>query len=399
MTALGTSGGATATNTGRADLHRATFKDFHLQLKYRATATSQQRRRAAARRRPGRDPRQRHRGDAQRRDRRPRADARSAQAKPVREWNTLDVIAYGDRITSPPERRRGRERDQHGARPEGTIGLENAGNNLMYADVRIKALDARTRPRRRSPSATSARRARRSCRARRSPPDYDCADEQDLDRVRRDARFSTATRPLHVHGHRHATPPATRPSSSATTASSPTRPRRSARRHRPGDARADARRARELRRVPAGRRARVHRDHDRERRQHRRRRDADGLRPGPPGQRRVRAPAAAAGRRSRPRRLERPGLQRPRPRSRSDRRSAPTDALRTGTYSQTLTFTVVNHHAVGEGPDAQADRGRPGGGVARRRAGAGRRARPRADVGDRARAAKLDGRASSPASS
>ena len=40
MTALGTSGGATATNTGALTYTARTFKDFHLQLKYRATATS-----------------------------------------------------------------------------------------------------------------------------------------------------------------------------------------------------------------------------------------------------------------------------------------------------------------------------------------------------------------------
>ena len=40
MTALGTAGGATATNSGALTYTARTFKDFHLQLKYRAAATS-----------------------------------------------------------------------------------------------------------------------------------------------------------------------------------------------------------------------------------------------------------------------------------------------------------------------------------------------------------------------
>ena len=48
-------------------------------------------------------------------------------------------IAYGDKLTEPRQRRRGRFGDRAPA-AAGSIGLENAGNNLMYADVRIKEL-------------------------------------------------------------------------------------------------------------------------------------------------------------------------------------------------------------------------------------------------------------------
>ena len=66
------------------------------------------------------------------------APTSTAQAKPVREWNTLDVIAYGSKLTS---RVNGVEVAWATVtRPAGSIGLENAGNNLMYADVRIKEL-------------------------------------------------------------------------------------------------------------------------------------------------------------------------------------------------------------------------------------------------------------------
>ena len=138
MTALGTSGGATATNTGALTYTARTFKDFHLQLKYRATATNNN---GGVLLRNGEQVAILDNGTAATRSGAivGLAPTTSAQARPVREWNTLDVIAYGDRITS---RLNGVEvasgistRAQ-----EGTIGLENAGNNLMYADVRIKAL-------------------------------------------------------------------------------------------------------------------------------------------------------------------------------------------------------------------------------------------------------------------
>ena len=107
----------------------------------------------------------------------------------MREWNTLDVIAYGDRITS---RLNGVEvasgistRAQ-----EGTIGLENAGNNLMYADVRIKALTTDTT----KPTITCPHRADGPPFLQGAPdkPVYDCADEQDLIECVA-SPFSTAT--------------------------------------------------------------------------------------------------------------------------------------------------------------------------------------------------------------
>jgi hypothetical protein len=137
MNALGTAGGATATNTGALTTTR-TFKDFHLQLKYRATATSNN---GGVLLRQGDQVAILDNGTAATRSGAilNLAPTGSAQAKPVREWNSLDVIAYGNRITS---RLNGVEVATHtGTRPDqGPIGLENAGNNLMYADVRIKEL-------------------------------------------------------------------------------------------------------------------------------------------------------------------------------------------------------------------------------------------------------------------
>ena len=109
MTALGTSGGATATNTGALTYTAREYKDFHLQLKYRAAATSQQRRRAVP---GGAQVAILDNGTAATRTGAivGLAPSASAQAKPVREWNTLDVIAYGEQAHQPRERRRGGER-------------------------------------------------------------------------------------------------------------------------------------------------------------------------------------------------------------------------------------------------------------------------------------------------
>ena len=162
MTALGTSGGATATNTGALTSTR-TFKDFHLQLKYRATATSNN---GGVLLRNGEQVAILDNGTAATRSGAivGLAPTTSAQARPVREWNTLDVIAYGDRITSLLNGVRVASGISTRAQ-EGTVGLENAGNNLMYADVRIKALDAGHDEADDHPHDARAR-ARRSCRGR-----------------------------------------------------------------------------------------------------------------------------------------------------------------------------------------------------------------------------------------
>ena len=177
MTALGTPAARPRPTPARSRYTARTFKDFHLQLKYRATATSNNGGVLAARRRAGRDPRQRHGRHAHAARSSASRPTTSAQAKPVREWNTLDVIAYGDRITSRAERRRGGERTGTRAQ-EGTIGLENAGNNLMYADVRIKALAPDTT----APTITvrNPRDGQTFLQGAPVTPDYACADEQDL---------------------------------------------------------------------------------------------------------------------------------------------------------------------------------------------------------------------------
>ena len=79
----------------RADGHRRTFKDFHLQLKYRATATNNN---GGVLLRGGEQVAILDNGTAATRTGAivGLAPTTSAQAKPVREWNTLDVIAYGD---------------------------------------------------------------------------------------------------------------------------------------------------------------------------------------------------------------------------------------------------------------------------------------------------------------
>lgn len=173
MTALDTAGGASATSTGALTTTRS-FKDFHLQLKYRAAATSNN---GGVIVRGGDQVAILDNGTAATRSGAivGLAATSSAQAKPVREWNTLDVIAYGNRITS---RLNGVEVASHsGSRPEaGPIALENAGNNLMYADIKLKELTAdSTAPTitiRDFPSVIRVGAA--------YTPDYSCADEQDL---------------------------------------------------------------------------------------------------------------------------------------------------------------------------------------------------------------------------
>ena len=99
MTALGTAGGATATNSGALTYTARTFKDFHLQLKYRAAATSNN---GGVLLRGGEQVAILDNGTAATRTGAivGLAPTTTAQARPVREWNTLDVIAYGSRITS-----------------------------------------------------------------------------------------------------------------------------------------------------------------------------------------------------------------------------------------------------------------------------------------------------------
>ena len=176
MTALGTSGGASATNTGALTYTARTFKDFHLQLKYRATATSNN---GGVLLRNGEQVAILDNGTAATRSGAivGLAPTTSAQARPVREWNTLDVIAYGDRITSRLNGVQVASAISTRAQ-EGTIALENAGNNLMYADVRIKALAPDTT----APTitVTNPREGQRFLQGAADTPDYACADEQDL---------------------------------------------------------------------------------------------------------------------------------------------------------------------------------------------------------------------------
>ncbi len=187
MTALGTSGGATATNTGALTSTR-TFKDFHLQLSYRATATSNN---GGVLIRNGEQVAILDNGTAATRSGAivGLAPTTSAQARPVREWNTLDVVAYGDRITSLLNGVRVASGISTRAQ-EGTIGLENAGNNLMYADVRIKALAPDTT----KPTITLTSPTEGETFLQGSPDKavYDCADEQDLIECVA-SPFSTAT--------------------------------------------------------------------------------------------------------------------------------------------------------------------------------------------------------------
>ena len=99
MTALGTAGGATATNTGALTYTGREYKEFHLQLKYRAAATSNN---GGVLVPGGAQVAILDNGTAATRSGAivGLAPSSSAQHKPVREWNTLDVISYGDKLTS-----------------------------------------------------------------------------------------------------------------------------------------------------------------------------------------------------------------------------------------------------------------------------------------------------------
>jgi hypothetical protein len=176
MTALGTSGGASANNPGALTYTARTFKDFHLQLKYRATQTSNN---GGVLLRNGEQAAILDNGNS---DTRTGAIVGLApnptpQHKPTREWNTLDVIAYGDRITSLVNGVR--VASAISTRPqEGTIALENAANNLMYADVRIKELTTdTTNP---TVALTTPREGQVFLQGAPDTPVYDCADDQDL---------------------------------------------------------------------------------------------------------------------------------------------------------------------------------------------------------------------------
>jgi hypothetical protein len=175
MNALGTAGGATATNTGVLRTTRE-FKDFHLQLQYRSAATSNN---GGVIVRGGDQVAILDNGTAATRSGAivGLAPTSSAQAKPTREWSTLDVIAYGNRITS---RLNGVEVASHsGDRPaSGPIGLENAGNNLMYMNVRVKELAADAT----APTITVRNVPDGLVLLKGTPfiADYACNDEQDL---------------------------------------------------------------------------------------------------------------------------------------------------------------------------------------------------------------------------
>lgn len=173
MTALGTSGGATAANPGALTTTR-TFGDFHLQVSYRVANAGNN---GGVIVRGGDqvailDNGTTATGTGAIVGLAPRT---SAQHKPVREWNTLDVIAYGDRITS---RLNGVEVATHsGTRPaRGPIALENAANNLMYADIRIKELTTDTTP----PTITIRNFPEVIRSGTPVTPDFSCADDQDL---------------------------------------------------------------------------------------------------------------------------------------------------------------------------------------------------------------------------
>ena len=165
MTALGTSGGATATNTGALTYTARTFKDFHLQLKYRATATSNN---GGVLLRNGEQVAILDNGTAATRSGAivGLAPTTSAQARPVREWNTLDVIAYGDRITSR----------LNGVEVASGISTRAAGGHDRPRERRQQP-DVRRRPDQGAGAghdeaddhgAHARPRARRSCRARRT---------------------------------------------------------------------------------------------------------------------------------------------------------------------------------------------------------------------------------------
>ena len=99
MNALGTAGGATATSTGVLRTTRE-FKDFHLQVQYRSAATSNN---GGVIVRGGDQVAILDNGTAATRSGAIvglAPSTSSAQAKLTREWSTLDVIAYGNKITS-----------------------------------------------------------------------------------------------------------------------------------------------------------------------------------------------------------------------------------------------------------------------------------------------------------
>jgi M6 family metalloprotease-like protein len=195
MTALGTAGGATSANPGALWYSARKFKDFHLKLDYRAAATSNN---------GGvlvRFPTPASVGDIDRggyqvaildngnantrtgaiTQERPAttfAPAPTAAAKPVREWNTMDVIAVGPKLSVRLNGQPVSSYDGATRTAEGYIGLENAGNNLMYANVRIKELAADTT----APAITIATPSEGQTFLQGSAPkaDYACTDEQDL---------------------------------------------------------------------------------------------------------------------------------------------------------------------------------------------------------------------------
>ena len=295
MTALGTAGGATATNTGALTYSGRTFKDFHLQLKYRAAATSNNGGVLLPGGAPGRDPRQRDRGHPHGRDRRARTQrVRAGQAGARVEHARRDRLRRPRQLAASTASR-SPAATVPGA--TGSIGLENAGNNLMYADVRIKELTTDTTaptitirnvPDGRDPAPGHA--VHRRLRVRRRAGSR---------RVHGDADRRRHARPLHVQGHRQGRRRQRDGRDPRVHRRRLHQRDRLGRRHRPGDARAHAR-ARRPRSAPSrpGVGQGLHRVHDRDRRQHRRRRDADvGVcRPRPPDERSVRAAGAAAGR-------------------------------------------------------------------------------------------------------
>ena len=215
---------------------------------------------------------------------------------------------------------------------------------LMYANVRIK----RTVRRHDRTTITSARPGRAEIEGHPVHADYACNDEQDL--VECSASRSTCnTRGRYTFKVTQGRAGKTIVSRAYT--SSPTR-RRRAGGATSGDARVDARPARVVRRVSSRASPRSTQPPPRRRSlSHRRRRRAHDRpepdRARPAGQRHVRTPATAA----RVRRLNRCRRRSTRPGPRADLqrivpapvhpgRSRAGDALRTGTYAKTLTFTL-----------------------------------------------------------
>ena len=321
MTSLATAGGATSANPGALYYSPRQFKDFELSVDYRTAATNNN---------GGvflRFPAPATVGDIDRggyqvaildngaattrtgaitQERGPVTSfaaptAPSTLYKPTREWNTLTIRAVRSHIqvwingvltaTYDQATRNGRA---------GYIGLENAGNNLMYRSVRVKELAPDTV----APTITVDVPTTLPLGAA-VPLSFSCADESELEScvAKLDGQPSSngataqrRARPAHAGRDRD------RRRGPRDDPDDRVRRRRAghrrARRHRPRHARADARRAAELRRLHPGRAEDLHGPDHGDDHEHRGRRDAQRLRPrhrraDAPAQRRLLAGAAA----------------------------------------------------------------------------------------------------------